>query len=80
MSPRKVSPADVKDKWNFYFPKLLKLEMHKKLLELGAQGKQSALLRSLVRMFVDGALDETRVLKLIEEETYVTPGGKISVL
>lgn len=80
MCPRIVSPADTKDKWNFYFPRLLKLEMHKKLLTLEQQGKQSALLRSLVRMFVNGEIDEDRVLELIDEETYITPGGKISVL
>lgn len=78
--PRKISAADAKDKWNFYFPKLLKLEMHKKLLNLGVQGKQSALLRSLVRLFVDGELDDTKIIKLIAEETYITPNGKPSKL
>ena len=78
--PRKVSTADAKDKWNFYFPKLLKLEMHRKLLNLGQQGKQSALLRTLVRMFVEGHIDETKLLEMIDEEVYTTQSGKQSIL
>lgn len=78
--PKKVTEANSKDKWNFYFPKLLKLEMHRKLLGLELQGKQSALLRALVRMFVDGDIDETKLAALIHEETYITPNGKVSTL
>lgn len=78
--PKIIKPADVKDKWNFYFPQLLKLEMHHKLLQLKLQGKQSALLRALVTMFVDGDIDESKLLPLIEKETYITPNGKTSVL
>lgn len=78
--PRKVSAADAKDKWNFYFPKLLKLEMHRKLLDLGQQGKQSALLRALVRMFVEGHIDEIKLLERIDEEVYITQSGKQSIL
>ena len=78
--PKIVSEADSKDKWNFYFPKLLKLEMHHKLLRLGLQGKQSALLRTLVRMFVNDEIDETKVLDMINEEVYITASGKQSVL
>lgn len=76
--PKIVTEADSKDKWNFYFPKLLKLEMHRKLLSLEAQNKQSALLRSLVRLFVNGEINEKRLLELINEESYVTPTGKYS--
>lgn len=78
--PRKVTEAESKDKWNFYFPKLLKLKMHHKLLDLGLQGKQSALLRGLVRMFVDGQIEEATICNLIKEETYITPAGKQSKL
>lgn len=78
--PKKVTAANAKEKWNFYFPQLLKLEMHRKLLDLKLQGKQSALLRSLVRMFVNGDIDEDKLLPIIEEETYITSTGKASVL
>lgn len=78
--PRIIKPADVKDKWNFYFPRLLKLEMSKKLLDLELQNKQSALLRTLVQMFVNGEIDVERVKELIEDEVYVTPNGKQSTL
>lgn len=78
--PKKVTAANAKEKWNFYFPQLLKLEMHRKLLDLKLQGKQSALLRSLVRMFVNGDIDENKLLLIIEEETYITSTGKASVL
>jgi len=70
--PKKLTEADSKDKWNFYFPKLLKLQMHHKLLNLGLQNRQSALLRALVRMFVDGDIPEAKLLVLVEEETYIT--------
>lgn len=78
--PRIVTEALSKDKWNFYFPKLLKLEMHHKLLNMDLQGKQSALLRALIVMFVNGEIDEARVKTLIEEETYITSTGKQSSL
>lgn len=78
--PKKLTEAEVKEKWNFYFPKLLKLEMHKKLLDMELQGKQSALLRSLVRMFVDGDIPEDKIRLLIDEETYINVTGKSSVL
>lgn len=78
--PKKVSVADSKDKWNFYFPRLLKLEMHHKLLHLGLQGKQSALLRALVRMFVNGDIDNDKLVKIIEDEVYTTASGKQSIL
>lgn len=78
--PKKITPADAKDKWNFYFPKLLKLEMHHKLLDMGLQGKQSALIRSLVRLFVEGEIDQDKLSVLIKEETYITSNGKQSKL
>ena len=78
--PRKVADVDSKDKWNFYFPLMLKLEMQKKLLDLQLPGKQSALLRALVTMFVNDELPEDRVKELIAQETYVTPTGKVSKL
>lgn len=78
--PRIVSAENAKDKWNFYMPIGLKLEMHQKLLKLGQQRKQSALLRALIRMFIDGEIDETKLLKLIEEETYIKQDGTSSVL
>lgn len=78
--PKKVTPADAKEKWNFYFPQLLKLEMHRKLLDMGKQGKQSALLRSLVRMFVDGDIPVDKLAKLIDEETYIKQSGEPSTL
>ena len=78
--PRKVTAAESKDKWNFYFPLLLKLEMQKKLISMQLQGKQSALLRALVRMYVNNELPDDRVKELIEEETYITPNGKVSKL
>lgn len=78
--PKKLTEADTKDKWNFYFPKLLKLQMHHKLLDLGLQNRQSALLRALVRMFVASELSEDRVKALVIEETYITSTDKISTL
>jgi hypothetical protein len=78
--PIKVSAENAKDKWNFYMPKGLKLEMHRKLLLLGQQRKQSALLRALIRMFVKGDIDETKLLVLIEEETYIKQDGSTSIL
>jgi hypothetical protein len=78
--PKKVTEANSKDKWNFYFPRLLKLEMCHKLLDMDLQNKQSALLRALVRLFVEGAIDETRLRVLIQEETYITPTNRISKL
>lgn len=79
--PKIVTPEDAKDKWNFYMPRGLKLEMHQKLLKLGQQRKQSALLRALIRLFVNGEIDEDKLLLLIEDETYIKPStGEISVL
>jgi len=78
--PKKLTEADSKDKWNFYFPKLLKLQMHHKLLNLGLQNRQSALLRALVRMFVDGDIPEAKLLELVKEETYITATDVISKL
>lgn len=54
--------------------------MHHKLLNMDLQGKQSALLRALIVMFVNGEIDEARVKTLIEEETYITSTGKQSSL
>ena len=78
--PRRVDYDNSKEKWNFYFPIGLKVEMQKKLLDLGLQGKQSALLRALVNMFVNNELPIDRVKELIEDETYVTSSGKVSKL
>jgi len=78
--PKQVTPANVKEKWNFYFPQLLKLEMHKKLVTMNLQGQQSALLRALIRLFVDNKIDETELKKVIQEEIYITPNGKQSKL
>ncbi len=78
--PKIVKPEDAKDKWNFYMPLGLKIEMHKKLLELGLQRKQSALIRALIKLFVQGEIDEDKLTKLIEEETYITATGKQSIL
>lgn len=78
--PKKLTEANTKDKWNFYFPKKLKLEMHLKLLNLGLQNRQSALLRALVVMFVKNEIPEERIKALIAEETYITATDKISTL
>lgn len=78
--PKIVNETDAKEKWNFYFPNMLKLEMCHKLLDLNLQGKQSALLRALVRLFVEGKIDEKLLKQMIEEETYITTTGKISKL
>lgn len=78
--PKKLTEADSKDKWNFYFPRLLKLKMHHKLLSMNLQKRQSALLRALVIMFVEGELPEDRVKTLIEQETYITETNKTSSL
>lgn len=78
--PRHVTEANSMDKWNFYFPKLLKLQMQRKLLDMELQGKQSALLRALVKMFVNGDIPAAELKRLIEEETYITPTGKQSSL
>jgi hypothetical protein len=78
--PKIVTPENAKDKWNFYMPLGLKLEMHKKLLKLGQQRKQSALIRALIRMFISGDIDENKLISLIEEETYIKQDGTSSVL
>lgn len=78
--PKVVTPENAKEKWNFYMPLGLKLKMHQKLLQLGQQRRQSALLRALIRMFVSGDLDEIKLLELIEEETYIKLDGTSSVL
>jgi hypothetical protein len=82
--PKIVTPENAKEKWNFYMPLGLKLQMHRKLLGLGQQRKQSALIRALIRMFVDDELDTEQtqhLLELIEEETYIKPStGETSVL
>jgi len=78
--PKKVTPENAKEKWNFYMPLGLKLQMHHKLLSLKQQRKQSALLRALIRMFIAGELDESRLLVLIEEETYIKQNGSPSIL
>jgi len=78
--PKKLTEADTKDKWNFYFPRLLKLQMHHELLNLGLQNRQSALLRALVRMFVKGEIPYDRIKELVIEETYITATDKISTL
>jgi len=79
--PKIVAPENAKEKWNFYMPLGLKLEMHQRLLKLGLQRKQSALIRGLLRMFVDGDIDESILYPLIEEEIYIKPStGEISVL
>jgi len=78
--PRLVRPEDAKEKWNFYFPKMLKLEMHRKLLDIGQQRRQSALLRALVRMFVNGDIDTTKLIPLMDEETYTKLDGTLSKL
>jgi hypothetical protein len=78
--PKIVTPENAKEKWNFYMPLGLKLKMHQKLLNLGQQRSQSALLRSLIRMFIDGDIDENKLLSLIEEETYIKLDGTASIL
>ncbi len=78
--PKIVTPEDAKEKWNFYMPLGLKLKMHQKLLNLGQQRKQSALLRALIRMFVNGDIDETKLIDFIEDETYIKQDGTSSVL
>jgi hypothetical protein len=78
--PKIVTPENAKDKWNFYFPQGLKLDMHLKLLKLGQQRKQSALIRALIRMFVNGDIDENKVISLIDEETYIKQDGTTSIL
>ena len=78
--PKKLTEANSKDKWNFYFPKLMKAEMHLKLIKMGLSRRQSALLRALVRMFNNNELPEARIIELVQEETYITATDKISVL
>ena len=81
--PKKVTAANAKEKWNFYFPTLLKAQMHLKLLEIKKNGQQSAMLRSLVRMFVEDKLSDEQLETLktfIEEETIITETGKQSKL
>jgi hypothetical protein len=78
--PKKVTPENAKDKWNFYMPLELKLKMHQKLLKMGQQRKQSALIRALIRLFVDDKIDEAQLLTLIDEETYIKQDGTSSVL
>lgn len=78
--PKLVTPENAKEKWNFYMPLGLKLEMHQKLLKLGQQRKQSALIRALIRMFIAGELDQVKLVALIEEETYIKQDGTSSVL
>jgi|LGVE01.1.fsa_nt_gb hypothetical protein len=80
--PRKVTAASAKEKWNFYFPKLLKAQMHLKLLEVDKRGQQSALLRALITLFVEGKLDNQlpHLKKLIDDETYITEHNKQSKL
>ena len=78
--PKIVTPENAKDKWNFYMPIGLKIEMHQKLLKLGQQRKQSALIRALIRMFINGELDEKKLLSLIDEETYIKLDGTTSIL
>ena len=59
-----------KRKVEFLYVPRLKLENENGEItkELGQQRRQSALLRALIRMFVSGDLDETKLLELIEEE------------
>ncbi len=78
--PKIVAPENAKEKWNFYMPLGLKLEMHQKLLKLGQQRKQSALLRALIRLFVNGDVNEAKLIELIEEETYIKQDGSPSIL
>lgn len=78
--PKLVTPENAKDKWNFYMPKGLKIEMHQKLLQLGQQRKQSALIRALIRMFTNGDINEEKLLALMDEETYIKQDGTSSVL
>lgn len=78
--PKIVTPENAKDKWNFYMPMGLKLEMHQKLLKLGLQRSQSALIRALIIMFNNGELDEARIRELIAEETYIKLDGTKSIL
>jgi len=78
--PKLVTPENAKEKWNFYFPLGLKLKMHQKLLKIGQQRKQSALLRALIRMFINNDIDDDKLIELIEEETYIKQDGSTSVL
>jgi len=78
--PRQVDEAMKADKWNFYFPKLMKLEYMHMLLNNGLQGKQSAAIRALIRLFIAGKIPMTEVKALIEEETVITEAGKVSKL
>ena len=66
------------DKWNFYFPRQLKVTMQKKLLDLGVPNNQSALLRALVIMFVNGDINEDKLISLIDSEILITPSGRLS--
>ena len=81
--PKIVAPENAKEKWNFYMPLGLKLVMHQKLLKQGLQRKQSALIRALIRMYIDNEFDsdqDRHLLELIEEETYIKQDGTTSVL
>ena len=78
--PKILTPEIKLEKWNLYMPLDLRLRMHRKLSMFELQRKPSALIRALIIMFVNGDIDETKLLVLIEQETYIKQDGTISVL
>lgn len=78
--PKFLTPENELENWNFYMPLDLALTLHRKLLKLELQRKKSALIRALIKMCVNGDIDETKLLVLIEQETYIKLDGTISIL
>lgn len=78
--PKKLTEAETKDKWNFYISKILKAKYCKTLIDNNLVGKQSATLRALISAFIDGKIDMNMLKPYIEEQTLITPRGKVSKL
>ena len=78
--PKKLTPADTKDKWNFYIDRLLKAKYCLFLTEHNLVNKQSATLRALMNALVDGKISVEMLKPYIDEQTFITPNNKISKL
>lgn len=71
----------MKDKHNFYLDRLKKLELYKKLRELGLPALSgSAAIRALINIFIEGGLDHLDMRTRIEQEVIITPTDKRSKL
>ena len=78
--PKILKPGYEIDKWNLYLPIELSVTLYRKLLKLGLVDKKSPLIRALIIMFINGDIDETKLLVLVEQETYIKQDGTISFL